>query len=104
MSVDADVENTITFAQPSSSSVHVHRPHEIVKDALATGLAAEGFTVMKEALIGKRRVDLVAQKDTQILIIEVVDTHQPKPLLLSTKEINVLEVSLKVYRMRYPSQ
>jgi hypothetical protein len=56
------------------------KPHEIIKNALAESLKLKGFYVKKEAPILNRRVDLLAEKDNEILIIEIVHTHDSKPL------------------------
>ena len=72
--------------------------HNSTIQELARILAIAGFRVRVEQDADHRRVDLVAQKDELILVMEVVDTHYGGALGRTTVEelvVRIQSVSLK---------
>ncbi len=49
--------------------------HDDLRDRIAQTYQEKGYVVKMEVPIGKKRVDIVAQNEMEVLIIEVVDTH-----------------------------
>ena len=67
--------------------------HNQIKERIAKEYENKGYNVIKEYCIGNRRVDIYAENETEVIIIEIVDTHYSGPL--SNKEITELKIRLK---------
>lgn len=60
--------------------------HDKLRDRIADDYRKKGYQVSTEKEIGNRRVDIYAENDEEVLIIEVVDTNYSGPL--DRKSIN----------------
>jgi hypothetical protein len=72
--------------------------HERMKERIADEYRQKGYSVLTEKQIGRRRVDIYAENDKEVLIIEIVDTHYSG--VLDGKLLAQLKVKLKVERTR----
>ena len=52
--------------------------HRDLKHQLAEYLSSLGYNVQVEANLGSKRIDVLAEKDNEIKLIEVVNTHRPQ--------------------------
>jgi len=61
-------------------------------------LEGQGYSIRYETPVGKRRVDLAAQNEREVLLVEIVNSHAAAPIT-----VNDLETSQVVVRIRKPS-
>jgi len=66
--------------------------HDELRDRIAKDYIQKGYHVSTEKEIGNRRVDIYAENDQEVLIIEVVDTNYSDPL--DRKAINQIKFQI----------
>jgi hypothetical protein len=66
--------------------------HYKLRDRIAEDYRQKGYQVSTEKKIGNRRVDIYAENDEEVLIIEVVDTNYSDPL--DRKSINQIKFQI----------
>ena len=77
----------------------VRTRHDVTVDRLVAMYQGMGYKVRTEVPIGDRRVDVLAQNDEEILLIEVVDTHYPEGF-----EVNGRDLSQVVVEVKHPEK
>jgi len=66
--------------------------HDELRDRIAEDYRQKDYHVSTEKAIGNRRVDIYAENDQEVLIIEVVDTNYSDPL--DRKSINQIKFQI----------
>ena len=66
--------------------------HDELRDRIAKDYLQKGYQVSTEKAIGNRRVDIYAENDQEVLIIEVIDTNYSDPL--DRKSINQIKFQI----------
>ncbi len=66
--------------------------HNELRDRIAKDYLQKGYQVSTEKAIGNRRVDIYAENDQEVLIIEVIDTNYTDPL--DKKSINQIKFQI----------
>jgi len=66
--------------------------HDELRDRIAEDYRQKGYQVSIEKQIGNRRVDIYAENEEEVLIIEVVDTNYSGPL--DRKYINQIKFQI----------
>jgi len=66
--------------------------HDELRDRIAEDYRQKGYQVSIEKQIGNRRVDIYAENEEEVLIIEVVDTNYSGPL--DRKSINQIKFQI----------
>ena len=66
--------------------------HDELRDRIAKDYLQKGYQVSTEKAIGNHRVDIYAENDQEVLIIEVIDTNYTDPL--DRKSINQIKFQI----------